>query len=476
MSPALLIMICLTGLLIIPVLLREKMVSEEVSLVVGLTFALAVTSVVASWQGGLSIESGSAATFQINDQQALVSARIFVNAAVVMLASGVLWYLLPLRQRSATPWGQEGLALAEHKCPTVGKLPHGTQGVLAELRATSLEQAFSPAVIRLVAAALLAFAGIVIATIGPAAISRDTYLFLEPGSLTALLGSISFPTAVVACAVLVASKDSVTRTLAGSALVLLLFFELSKSSRSAAVLVLACGFFYLVLGRSRLIFRLVVAAAFLVAAALTLNLVLQTRGSSIGHGLLPYIELARMGEISVTPDSLGTALNNILVTLSTSYYSSLKSVPDGFLSVSFDPRPGNDIGWYFMTPQLFLSWAVPTNAYGQIASLSPSGVILGWFLVAGMLSTPGIIRSHASRYTGFVLLLASMALTVLIAVMFLQYTLRTAMRWSWLAIAATLAVTLVDHGLQTILRRARPVPWAPNRTNQLVRTGHPRLE
>lgn len=437
MAEVVLIMAVGAGLLAVPVLLMGRRLSEEVAFVGLVSLGLSAAAIVLSLEGGLEIRSGSAATFQINGGQALIAARILATAGGLLLASGMIWYALPLR-RPADP---------------------DTDSFLARLRESSLEGIFGLTVVRAVAAALLAFAVSIVLLIGGDALHRDTYLFLEPGSLAGLMGSVSFPTGIVAAILFVSSRDRLIRSLCGGTLVLLLLFELSKSSRSAAVLLVAIGVFYIALGRSRLLPRLLGGIALVLGGAAVLMVVLQTRESHNGHGLIPYAQMLLEGRVVFDAQMRQTTASNLLATVSTTYYSSLKSVPDGFLAVSLDPRSGNEVGWYYMVPELFLSWQVPTNTYGQLASLPLGGTLIGWFAVAGLLSVPGIVRSHASIHTAFVLRLGSLTLTVLMTVMFMQYTLRGSIRWAWLAIVATVVVTAVDLLLQR--QRARLLPPLP---------------
>lgn len=432
-----LIMAVLTGLLAIPVLLSRGRLAEEVALVGIVTFGLAISAAVVSLQGGLEIRSGSAATFQINGDQALIAGQILGIAGALLTASGLIWYALPVRRAA----------------------PSDGESILARLRESSLEGIFGTALVRVVAVALLAFAVSIVLLIGGDALRRETYLFLEPGSLAGLMGSVSFPTGVVAAILFVTSRDSLTRAFTGTSLTLLLLFELSKSSRSAAILLVAAGVFYAVLARASLPRRVLGGLGLVGAGALVLMIVLQTRESGDGHGLIPYSQMILSGQLSFDGPMLQTTVSNLLATVSTTYYSSLKAVPDGFLAVSLDPRSGNDVGWYFMVPELFLSWQVPTNTYGQLASLPVTGTLIGWFVIAGLLSAPGMVRSYASAHTAFVLRLGSLTLTVLMTVMFMQYTLRGSIRWIWLSIVATVLVTAVDlliqHQRTPLLPRAR---------------------
>lgn len=450
MTELVLIMAVGAGLLAVPVLLMHGRVSEEVAFVGLVSLGLSAAAIVLSAQGGLEIRSGSAATFQINGAQALIAARILATAGGLLLASGMIWYALPLRRPSDAD----------------------ADSFLARLRESSLEGVFGLSLVRVVAVALLAFAVSIVLLIGGDALRRETYLFLEPGSLAGLMGSVSFPTGIVAAILFVSSRDRLTRSITGGSLVLLLLFELSKSSRSAAVLLVAVGVFYAALGRSRLLPRLLGGLALAACGVLVLMVVLQTRESHLGHGLLPYAQMLLDGRLSFDAQMRQTTASNLLATVSTTYYSSLKTVPDGFLAVSLDPRSGTEVGWYYMVPELFLSWQVPTNTYGQLASLPLSGTLIGWFAVAGLLSVPGIVRSHASVHTAFVLRLGSLTLTVLMTVMFMQYTLRGSIRWAWLAIVATVLVTAVDQLLQRQRTRLAPaVPQLPERPSAPAMTG-----
>ncbi|MGG7652427.1 hypothetical protein [Kocuria rosea] len=375
--------------------------------------------------GGINITRGSAAAFAITAPESLEAAWILLRFSFIFLVSSVVLHLFVRRPLTSSKNNQRSRRSRQ-----------------------SLESTFGRHIVNAIVLLLTIYVLVLYPLIGTAVLSRDEYLFLAAGSLGALAGTVSLPLALVAMTVAVGTDRGSVRLWSATVLLLVLTFEVSKASRAAAGVMVFAGFIYFLLSRSSLPKRLLGLFVGIVLGSLTLVIVLQLRGSDIGHGMLPYIELLTSGDVTLSSERWESAVLNLMATIPITYLSSTVAVPDNLTFVSLSPLPGELAGWYEISSSQVLFRAVPTNAYGQVAAMES---IEGWvciFLIAGLMSASAIVRSYGIPAVQMPLMFFSSTMTILTSILFMQYSIRTGTRWLWLALGVTVMVSVLSRLMQ----------------------------
>lgn len=416
---------------------RNRRIAPESAAFLFVVAVLATASLAGYALGGINITRGSAAAFSITAQESLETAWILLRFAFVFVAASLILHLFARRPRTAS------------KSRKRSRLPR-----------RSLESAFGPRIVNAILLMLTVYVLVLYPLIGTAVLAREEYLFLTAGSVSALAGTVSLPLALVAMTVAVGSARGNVRLWSTVVLLLVLTFELSKASRAAAGAMVFSGVIYFMLSRSSLLKRMLGLFSGAVLGALTLVSVLQLRGSDIGHGLLPYLQLVTSGEVTLGSERWMSAVLNLMATIPITYLSSTVDVPDNLTSVSLNPLPGELAGWYEISSSQALFRAVPTNAYGQMAAMEWTQGIVCIFLIATLMSGSAIVRSYGIPAVRMPLMFFSTTMTLLTSILFMQYSIRTGTRWLWLALGVTVMVSVLSRLLEGRREVSPSVPEA----------------
>jgi hypothetical protein len=268
----------------------------------------------------------------------------------------------------------------------------------------------------------------------PDLISRDAYLFIEPGSIIGTMRYIS-PLIGFLSIGFMRYRYSPFLTL----LFMLSFFnESALNSRNAPALM--AGFVILSFVR---INRQFTRFAVLVMGGLSsyvffLYLMFSRTNQNYGFISLvsqrsPFMEnLASQSFAS----SASAVFGNFLSVIPVTYLGKQIPTPDSYLSISFNPLFGKDVGWYDIGYLFYVNPWTPSGSVAQVAGLSSISIILTWLLVGFLfqLNSNLMYRVSSNSY----LRILSFALPIFATLQFLQYTLRSGMRYVylWLLIGA----------------------------------------
>jgi len=402
-------------------LTRRGYIASEAAIMAFVLLAFAIASVICAWGNGVAITSGSAGRMYLTGEESLATAFILLRAATTLLVILAIIALLPGHARlaarirdSRTARGASRLALSER---TVSWM------------------------------LLVAFAALII---GVGAnfqdlIVRSAYQFESKGSITTVLSNLTLPAGILAAIATFLTKRPLTRFLGSGVFVLGLLVEMSKASRSLAVLCVAAGVIYFLISSRSLLQRTLGLMVGVIAASISLILVLQLRAANDDgeYGVIAFSKTIFSGQISFAPDRWASMINNLLASLPITFISADRGVPEGFLVTSLTPLPGTSTDWYDLSPLLSISRGVPMNAVGQIASLPFWEGLLAWGVVAILLSLPAVFRHGFPERLALVAEWGSWAIVGTATVQMLQYSLRTATRYMWLAVGLTFVLWIV---------------------------------
>lgn len=300
--------------------LRARRTSPEA---LTLSFVLLSQAVVAglySLQGGIAITSGSATTMFIDPTQTLGAGWIFTCAAIALLACTVTLSLI-----------------LGHFHPNASRAFPGRGAIdrLVSSRGTSI--ALAAAIVAVTLGLLLSFDDLAL---------RESYQFASKGTLSTALLSLALPAGVLAAAIFFAASGGLIRWGAAGLFVACAFIELSRASRALAVLFVAAGVASLLVGRGRLLRRLITASCLFVTGALSLIIAIQFRGTSTaGYGVVPFALRLVTGNFSLAADRWESATNNLIASIPITALSAVREVPEGYLATSLSPISGTETAW-----------------------------------------------------------------------------------------------------------------------------------
>lgn len=416
---------------------RARHLAIEVLILAIVLLVHALAAIVISWGGGIEITSGSASRFYITQEQTLEAGLVLLGASSFVL--GVSLLLAPIVRNP--PSRENGLSNA-------------------------VVTLFSPTATRWFIVGGVVFAAVLWLANGAEQLQRTTYQFLEPGSAGAALTYLTLPVALVLafCAYLTRGW---WRFLSLVGLLALALAELSGASRGFSVIVTAS------LGMGALFARRVWARlAILILTALvalgTLSLVIQLRAVGSGQGLLPYAQYAIAGNLVFGSVEWEMVMNNLLLSIPVTLASSHLELPPGFLAISMSPLSGEAAGFYSIYQTLSLGYQTPSNAIGQLMAEDTLTRVFGWLLLVTLLTLPSLLRR---RMTELPLLLAQISggiLALAAVLQFLQYSLRSGMRFVWASIALSMtlwAVSMIVSQYRTRYRTARAEHHIHSRAN-----------
>lgn len=411
---------------------RLGRLSAEVIALAAILLVHALAALILSMQGGISILSGSATRMIVDASQTAQACWIFLNASATVVATGLLLSVFTRKSElSHLDVTRLALPLRERVAQLVGT--------------------------RVAAAVLFGLLVLVVTSIlitFDALVDRTSYQFAEKGALSTFLLSISLPAGILSSVFLVASKSIGLRVAAGVLLVLSMFIEFSRASRSLAVLFVAAAVVTLLLSRRRLWRRLVMAILLLVVGATSLLISLQIRGASMSYGFVPFWGRLWSGEMRFDPLAWASVANNVLASIPISYLSAQLKLPDSYLATSLSPLPGTSTDWYDIAPYLSIAQGVPTSAVGQLAALGFLAYLGGWSAVVFLLTIPSITRRGLPPTIAQPASWVSIVIASIASLQLVQYSLRAASRFVWLAAGIAVLIWLIYNVNGALAHRA----------------------
>jgi len=284
----------------------------------------------------------------------------------------------------------------------------------------------------------LAFYLVYFAQIFSELISRNVYLFIEPGSALGTMRYISPLIGFLALGLLRYENSFL--------LFVLVFFsffnETALNSRNASALmaglILICfvrmkGFFWryslmLMGGITTYIFFL-----YLMFSRTNQNYGIAGLISQISPFLKDFASQSFTGSV---PAVFGNFLSVIPIT----FLGMQIPTPDSYLTISFNPLFGRDVGWYDIGYLFYVNPWTPSGAVAQVAGLGFWMVFLTWFAVGFIFQLNGYLLGRVAS-SSFLKIL-SLALPVFATLQFLQYTLRSGMRYVYLWLVVGVLATI----------------------------------
>lgn len=262
----------------------------------------------------------------------------------------------------------------------------------------------------------------------PDLISRDVYLFIEPGSL---IGTMRYISPLIGFL-----SIGFMRYKYSPFLMLLFFFSLfnesALNSRNAPALMTG----FVILGFLRLKGRFTKSAFLFMGGVSTyiFFLYLMFSRTNQNYGIISLVSqfspfMENLPSQSVA-SSASTVFGNFLSIIPVTYLGMQIPTPDNYLSISFNPLFGKDVGWYDIGYLFYVNPWTPSGSVSQVAGLSSVLVILTWLLVGLFFQLNGNLMSRVSNNS--YLRILSFALPVFATLQFLQYTLRSGMRYVYL--------------------------------------------
>lgn len=231
-------------------------------------------------------------------------------------------------------------------------------------------------------------------------------------------------------------------------------FYLARASRNLGLLVLLSGLGYILgswSGRRtwRNVGGLVLVAMVSVGA---LVVPLQLRGTQ-GHGLDPYLEALGGGGLATTLESgvrdAARLSSNVLSGIAVTSESRLLEVEWSDLVVQLNPLPGGVAGWYDIVDTYRLSPFVPANMPGTLLAFGVP-VASVTYLAAGYVMARMDAWSRRERAWSFLVGSAISLLLALFAIVSLQYSVRSSVRYIWYGVTGTSAAVVLAR-----IRRGR---------------------
>lgn len=262
----------------------------------------------------------------------------------------------------------------------------------------------------------------------PDLISRDVYLFIEPGSVIGTMRYISPLIGVLSIGFM--------RYKYSPFLILLFFFsffnESALNSRNAPALM--AGFVILGFVRINRPFTKFVFLFIGAVSSYIFFLYLMFSRTNQNYGVLslisqfsPFIENLPSQSLA---SSASTVFGNFLSIIPVTYLGMQIPTPDNYLSISFNPLFGKDVGWYDIGYLFYVNPWTPSGSVAQVAGLSSVFIYLTWLLVGFLFQLNGNLMYRVSNNS--YLRILSFALPIFATLQFLQYTLRSGMRYVYL--------------------------------------------
>lgn len=418
---------------------RSRVLTTEPALLAVVLTLHAIAAYAASSTGGILINSGSATFFALTAHETEVVGGMFLSASFVCATfATVIAAVFGTRRLSKARPLREQASVYGHLFASV---------------------ASSPATTVIVVVGLI-FAISLWAIHFQSFMSRSQYFSLDAGSIGSAFSYLTLPIGAAMFIALHPAAGRSRRAFAGIVLTLLILAEFSRASRGLPAL-LALLTISMALTARRRPMRVALLIATPVLAVLTLSLVIQLRGNSSGHGLIPYSAYV-FGSYHFDSQDLSVVANNLLLSLAVTYFSALQAVPSGFFAVSITPLNGVDAGWYLMAPYLSLGYQTPSNAIGQMASASTAEWLFWWASISLLLTIPGLLRLRLPITHAIIAELAGVTLIAAATLQLLQYSLRAGARFIWAAIAVSLAVVVISKVRANPERApAQPIPSQP---------------
>ncbi|CAN5423971.1 hypothetical protein BH10ACT5_BH10ACT5_08880 [soil metagenome] len=387
-----------------------------VTFVVGL-HALAALAVSAT--GGIEILSGSATAFVITQQETEEAGLLLLRGAAFMVVFSLILAPFVRSALGAVGGDNERLSVRE--------------AVLKVLPQRAAHR---------ISLGAFAFAALMWLVNWRELWVRDSYQFLDPGSIVAALSFLVLPVGIAAIMCIYVATGY-TRLIAILAFVGLCAASIATGSRSFAVLatsIVAIGALF----ARRLASRALLIFASAIVALWSLSLMIQLRGVPGQQGLSGYLDYILSGQYSLTPAQVEAVVNNLLLSIPVTLASARLPTPPGMLEISFNPLPGELVGWYEISPYLSLGYQTPSNAIGQLLAGDLVYQLLGWATLSVILIIPALLRRPLGPTLGVIAGSASALMVLGATLQFLQYSLRSGMRFVWAAVAISAIAWIVQ--------------------------------
>jgi hypothetical protein len=171
------------------------------------------------------------------------------------------------------------------------------------------------------------------------------------------------------------------------------------------------------------------------------------------HGVIPYSEA--LPSIVSSKHAWAATGRNILISFALiGETASHRPFPARDLWISLSPLPGRIVGWYDIAPYHRLNAYTPTAGLGELGNAGWLSVILGSFIIGVVLAWIEL-RSRRLLIAGKQFFgLALITLSALFLLNFIQYNLRTAVRFLYYAFALDILANSIKF------KRARPTAVA----------------
>jgi len=272
-------------------------------------------------------------------------------------------------------------------------------------------------------ATLIAFLGL-----GPL-LERPNRLIGRSSTLEGALGMLAVGMVLVV-GIVFFTKSGPVRAAAAVILSAYALYFFSLGSRRLAVVPVLLLLANILARRGRAQWWKVASIIALSPAILSLPLFL--RGSPT-HGLRPYF--AALPEFVFTGGNYATSLNNILAGFKITALSGFPQgqIPIEWFYISVNPETGVSAGWYEIARRMRINQNTPYSGLGEIISQ-------GFLVFVIMMLALGFVLGLVHRVNRYLLThprakyvaMATLGLTLVLTVQFLQYNLRSNMRYLYL--------------------------------------------
>lgn len=287
-----------------------------------------------------------------------------------------------------------------------------------------------PLVIVAVVVALVA-----VLALGPAWLIARADRFGETSAITNAISTAALGMCLLLGAPLLRARGA-TRWAAAAAVAVFVVIFFSSASRYLCLVPLAVlGGMVVLGGLRRRIWAWVAGAA--AASVLLLPIPLFLRGSTIGHGVVPYI--AWLGRFRPDPAFLLGNLNSVLVSFRITGVTAFAEprIPAEALWISLAPQSGTSIGWYAIAPSLRLNVYSPYSGLGELGNHGPVALLLVLIAIGLVMAALALLGSYLStRLIGRFIAAGVLAVQLLFAVQFTQYNLRGDIRLLYYSLTA----------------------------------------
>lgn len=379
-------------------------------------------------------------------------------AVVVLAATGLFGYVFA-PQLAGLEGGGIALTMPSDMRVETAYLFAATAGVVAigglaglrwarhrrtEFRSTELTSVTALALLCVAMIPML----MVVVSLGPSLLTRETYLAGEGGSNLFAAGQQLSVAAVAFIGYVVATRGGVMRLIGavGAGGYLLMFIGLGSRRMALVPICFAIGYAF---ASRRRVWVVIAISAVLAVAILPIPLYL--RGGQT-HGLLPYLNA--LGEFDYGRVDWAVTLNNLLIAFPISGFTAfgVEPIPIRNLWIGLNPLPGEWVGWYEISDSLNLNRWTPYSMIGELANYGVVPLVITWFTIGLALA---ILETRVSKYAerGYpVFAIVVVGLAALFIIQSLQYTLRSSTR---MLVYAFIVVAIAEIVLHVRASRSR---------------------